>query len=73
MRRQELPAVVEEVLHRIACRSAVKANDVNNMEELRKLVETVCTDENVRFCPHGRPVILQFSRADIEKMFGRIQ
>lgn len=73
MRRQELPAVVEEVLHRIACRSAVKANDVNNMEELRKLVETVCIDENVRFCPHGRPVILQFSRADIEKMFGRIQ
>ena len=73
MRRQELPAVVEEVLHRIACRSAVKANDVNNMEELRKLVETVCADENVRFCPHGRPVILQYSRADIEKMFGRIQ
>lgn len=73
MRRQELPDVVEEILHRIACRSAVKGGDQNAPEELAHLVETICADENVRFCPHGRPVILQYSRADIEKMFGRIQ
>ncbi len=72
-KRQELPGAVEAILHRIACRSAVKGGDQNNMEELRRLVETVCADENVRFCPHGRPVILQYSRADLEKLFGRIQ
>lgn len=73
MRRRELPEVVEEILHRIACRSAVKGGDQNRPEELRRLVETVCADENVRFCPHGRPVILQYTRSDLEKLFGRIQ
>ncbi|MGI5894441.1 MAG: DNA mismatch repair endonuclease MutL [Candidatus Merdivicinus sp.] len=73
MRKQELPDVVEDILHRIACRSAVKANDQNHEQELQHLVETICSDENVRFCPHGRPVILQYSKAEIEKMFGRIQ
>ena len=73
MRRKELPDVVEDILHRIACRSAVKGGDQNSTEELRKLVETICADENVRFCPHGRPVILQYSKSDLEKLFGRIQ
>lgn len=72
MRRQQLPEVVEDILHRIACRSAVKGGDLNSPEELRKLVETICTDENVRYCPHGRPVILQYTRAELEKLFGRI-
>ena len=73
MRKKELPEVVEDILHRIACRSAVKGGDQNNPEELKRLVETVCQDENVRFCPHGRPVIIQYSRSDLEKLFGRIQ
>ena len=73
MRKKELPEVVEDILHRIACRSAVKGGDQNSPEELKRLVETVCQDENVRFCPHGRPVIIQYSRSDLEKLFGRIQ
>ena len=72
MRRQQLPEVVEDILHRIACRSAVKGGDLNSPEELRELVEVICADENVRYCPHGRPVILQYTRAELEKLFGRI-
>ncbi len=73
MRRQQLPEVVEDILHRIACRSAVKGGDLNAQEELKALVEVICNDENVRYCPHGRPVILQYSRSELEKLFGRIQ
>lgn len=63
----------DEILHRMACRSAVKGGDHNNMAELRQLVKIILTDENVRYCPHGRPVMVRFSRREIEKMFGRIQ
>ena len=73
LRRKQLPDVVEDILHRIACRSAVKGGDLNRPEELQKVVETICSDENVRYCPHGRPVILQYTRSDLEKLFGRIQ
>ena len=50
----------------------VKGGDLNSPEELRELVEIICADENVRYCPHGRPVILQYTRAELEKLFGRI-
>ena len=73
LRRKQLPDVVEDILHRIACRSAVKGGDLNSPEELRKVVEIICSDENVRYCPHGRPVILQYTRGELEKLFGRIQ
>ena len=63
----------DEILHRMACRSAVKGGDHNNMTELKELVKIILTDENVRYCPHGRPVMVRFTRREIEKMFGRIQ
>ena len=71
-RKADLPELVEDILHRIACRSAVKAHDRNNQEELNELVRIICTDENVRYCPHGRPVMVRYTKKEIEKLFGRI-
>ena len=64
---------VDEILHRMACRSAVKGGDHNTRAELEELVKTIVEDENVRFCPHGRPVLLRFTKRELEKLFGRIQ
>lgn len=64
---------VDEILHRMACRSAVKGGDHNTREELEALARRVASDEEVRYCPHGRPVMIRFTRRQLEKMFGRIQ
>lgn len=71
-RNVELPEVIEDILHRIACRSAVKSNDKNTSEELEELVKTIYIDEKVRYCPHGRPVMIRYTKKEIEKLFGRI-
>lgn len=71
-RKAKLPEMVEDILHRIACRSAVKANDKNNIAELSELVDTILNDEEVRYCPHGRPVMIRYTKKEIEKLFGRI-
>ena len=63
----------DEILHRMACRSAVKGGDHNTMQELEQVVRTIIQDENVRYCPHGRPVMVRFTRRELEKLFGRIQ
>lgn len=72
-KRGEKLSALEEILHRMACRSAVKGGGHSTIEELRSLAETVFRDENVRYCPHGRPVMLRWSRRELEKLFGRIQ
>lgn len=65
------PESLDGLLHTIACKAAIKANDQNHPLELKKLFDEVYYNENVRYCPHGRPVILTFSRQKIESRFGR--
>lgn len=67
------PATLDDLYHTIACRAAIKANDDNNIEELRALVNQVYFDEKIRTCPHGRPVVLIFDKERFDKEFGRIQ
>ena len=67
------PATLDNLYHTMACRAAVKANDDNNIEELKALVDQVYFDENIRTCPHGRPVVLTFSKERFDREFGRIQ
>lgn len=64
--------IYDDLLHTRACKSAVKARDVNRPEELRAIAEEVWRNEKIRFCPHGRPVMVKLSKREIEKYFGRI-
>lgn len=64
--------IFENLLHSIACRSAIKANDINSEKELISLIETVLSNDKIRYCPHGRPVVNIMKKSEIEKKFGRI-
>ncbi len=59
--------------HTRACKAAIKAHDNNTLAELTALAETVWNDERIRFCPHGRPIMVKLSEYEIEKYFSRIQ
>lgn len=63
----------EGLLHSIACRAAIKANDRTSIEELTALLQQVYADDEIRHCPHGRPVVIALTRREIERKFGRIQ
>lgn len=60
------------IYHNVACRSAIKAGDNNSDLELLELAKQVVNDNNVRFCPHGRPVMIEISKYELEKQFGRV-
>lgn len=55
-----------------ACRAAVKAGDATGPQEMQKLAQRVLMQEDLRTCPHGRPVCFEITRRELEKQFGRI-
>lgn len=63
---------LDDTLHDLACKAAIRANDKNSIQELQALAEQVFYNENIRHCPHGRPVMFTLTKRDIEKQFKRI-
>lgn len=61
----------DDLLHSVACKSAIRANEDTSMAELTALAQQVWADESIRFCPHGRPIILKLSKSKIESFFDR--
>ncbi len=71
-RRDISPEHLDWIYHNVACRSAIKAGDTNSEAELLALAKQVVNDNDVRFCPHGRPVMIEISKYELEKQFGRV-
>ena len=70
-RRPDKNAARDELLKTVACKAAIKAGRSSEPEELLRLAEAVCSGE-VRYCPHGRPVVWTLTRRDLDKQFRRI-
>jgi DNA mismatch repair protein MutL len=66
------PSYLDDTFHSIACKAAIKANDKNDLIELQKLAHEVYNNENIRHCPHGRPVMFVITKHELEKQFRRI-
>ncbi len=56
----------------MACRAAIKANDKIQNLEINSLFKQIEECINPFTCPHGRPIIVEISKNEIEKMFKRI-
>lgn len=59
------------IYHSVACKSAIKANDINSNEELMELACKIQNENCLEYCPHGRPIIITLSKKEIEKKFKR--
>ena len=64
---------IDRIHHTSACKAAIKAGYKNSTAEMKILAEQVLYDDEIRYCPHGRPVRIEMSKYDLEKQFGRIQ
>lgn len=63
---------LEERLATIACHSVIRANRQLEMSEMRALLRALDQTEFATQCPHGRPVLLVFSRDELDRMFKRV-
>jgi DNA mismatch repair protein MutL len=75
LRTQPLPptrdGLLADLLHMVACKAAVKAGQPLSPPEIAALLERRHLVADSHHCPHGRPTALVFTKADLEKQFGR--
>ncbi len=70
-RREDKNTVRDEVLHTVACKAAIKAGWHTDETELLALVKQVMDNDNLKYCPHGRPICITLSKKQLEKQFKR--
>ena len=61
----------DEMLHTVACKAAIKAGWHTDEKELLALVRQVMAREDLKYCPHGRPICISLSQKQLEKQFKR--
>ena len=69
--KAEISEKLEWIFHSVACRSAIKAGDKAEINQLVQLVKDIRSEKIPLYCPHGRPVIISISKKELEKQFGR--
>ena len=70
-RREKKDTVRDELLHTVACKAAIKAGWKNDEQELLAVVKEVMSREELKYCPHGRPICVTLSKKQLEKQFKR--
>ncbi len=70
-RRERADTVRDELLHTVACKAAIKAGWKTSQAELMALAEQVMSREDLKHCPHGRPICISLSKKQLEKQFKR--
>jgi DNA mismatch repair protein MutL len=64
--------LLDELLHMISCKAAIKAGDHLAPEEVTALLRQRHLFQDTHHCPHGRPTALVFSKQELDKRFKRI-
>jgi DNA mismatch repair protein MutL len=66
-----LDARLDAVIARLACHGSIRAGRRLTQHEMDALLRQMEATPRAATCSHGRPTFLRFSKADIEKLFGR--
>jgi DNA mismatch repair protein MutL len=69
--RERLEERIDHMAARIACHASVRSGDAMSRPEAYALFQQMDESELSGACPHGRPVVAQFSRDAVERWFGR--
>ncbi len=60
------------IFHSVACRSAIKAGNFTSRFEMERFAKQLLSMPDIRYCPHGRPVLIEMTQRELEKNFGRV-
>ncbi|HEX3868942.1 MAG TPA: DNA mismatch repair endonuclease MutL [Pirellulales bacterium] len=70
-RAPERRDLIDELLHMMSCKAAIKAGDPLTEAEIDALLAQRHLAQDQHHCPHGRPTALVFTREELDRQFKR--
>lgn len=70
-KRTEVCELRDTLLHTIACKAAIKGGWHTDEREREALVREVLTRQDLKYCPHGRPICVVLTAGQLERRFKR--
>lgn len=71
--RQKLISEKKEwIFSLMACKAAIKGGMYTTEYEREIFIKRLFASPEIRYCPHGRPVMIEITRRELEKNFGRV-
>ncbi len=64
--------VFEKALYQASCKAAIKIGREYDVGHLKWICDKLLVLDDIKVCPHGRPVAFEMSKNDIERQFKRI-
>ncbi len=61
----------EKALYQASCKAAMKGGRRDSDSDVKYVVEKILSISDITVCPHGRPVVINLSKRELEKQFGR--
>ncbi len=61
----------ERSLYQASCKAAMKGGRVDSESDVRFVVEKILTIPDITVCPHGRPVVINLNKSELDRKFGR--
>ncbi|MBE5660597.1 DNA mismatch repair endonuclease MutL [Staphylococcus sp. SS21] len=71
-KKVDIKKLREEVAIMMSCKKSIKANHYLQKNEMSDLIDQLREAEDPFTCPHGRPIIINFSKYELEKLFKRV-
>lgn len=61
----------EKALYQCSCKAAIKAGRIYDGAHIKWICDRVLTLDNIKYCPHGRPIAFEITKHFLEKQFER--
>ena len=62
---------IDKMCATYACKAAIKAGEKLEGQEIKHLINRLFMTKNPYFCPHGRPIIINFTEDELDERFER--
>ena len=63
----------QQALYQASCKAAIKAGRVYDKEHIKWICDKVFTLDNIKYCPHGRPIAYKLTKRELDRQFERIK